>query len=199
MKRLTLLLLVASAVILADAQTSMRSLIIAMPDSVLPLLTQVNREDCVDFREAGMRACVTNRLGTTTELTELTSDYACWQYTASTIYEMKLLPLADSLQVLCMTHRLQDPVFDASLRFFDLQWNPLPSEQFIALPSSATTAALYSTTDYVLSPSSPTLTVTARQEYIDLETSDNADMAVHIQTRPTLFQWKDGRFVEESE
>lgn len=30
----------------------MKTLFIAMPDSVAPLLTKVNREDCVDFPQA---------------------------------------------------------------------------------------------------------------------------------------------------
>ena len=34
----------------------------AMPDSLTPLLTEVNKADCIDFLESKMKAEVTNRL-----------------------------------------------------------------------------------------------------------------------------------------
>ena len=46
-----------------------------MPDSLSPLLTAVNRADCVDFLASKMKAQVTNTLGGKSEMTELTADY----------------------------------------------------------------------------------------------------------------------------
>ena len=46
----------------------MKTLFIAMPDSVAPLLTKVNREDCVDFLASNMKAEVKNRFGKVSEL-----------------------------------------------------------------------------------------------------------------------------------
>ena len=43
----------------------MKTLFIAMPDSIAPLLTKVNREDCVDFLASNMKAEVKNRFGLT--------------------------------------------------------------------------------------------------------------------------------------
>ena len=42
---------------------NMKSVFIAMPDSITPLLSQVNKEDCVDFLDSNMKAEVTNRFG----------------------------------------------------------------------------------------------------------------------------------------
>ena len=39
----------------------MRDIFVEMPDSIIPLLTQSNRADCVDFLDAKMRARVTNK------------------------------------------------------------------------------------------------------------------------------------------
>lgn len=194
MKRLTALLLLVLSVYVVDAQTMMRDVIVSMPDSILPLLTKVNREDCVDFREANMQAQVTNRLGAITELTELTSDFASWRYTEGSVYEMKLLPLSDTLQVLCMTHRLLEPVCDASVRFFDSQWNLLPMERFIALPAASDDMSLLTTYDFALSPSSTELNVTTRCEYFDTESVVGADMGIYVKHQPYLYQWTDGRF-----
>ena len=41
----------------------MKSVFVSMPDSVAPLLTKVNKEDCVDFLAYDMKAEVKNRLG----------------------------------------------------------------------------------------------------------------------------------------
>lgn len=197
MKRLTILLLIASVAVLSEAQITMRGLIIAMPDSILPLLTQVNREDCVDFLEAGMKARVTNRFDATSELTTLTSDYACWQYTAGSVYEMKLLPLSDTLQVLCMTHRLLSPVCDASVRFYDGQWTPLSAERFVAPPAAVENTSLLTTRDYVLSPNSTELTVITRTENIGAETAEGEEQSVIPREERTLYVWKDGRYVRK--
>ena len=40
---------------------NMRSVFISMPDSITPLLTKVNKEDCVDFLDSNMKAEVKNR------------------------------------------------------------------------------------------------------------------------------------------
>ena len=43
----------------AQAQDA-RTVFINMPDSLMPLLTKVNREDCIDFLDSKMRAQVKN-------------------------------------------------------------------------------------------------------------------------------------------
>ena len=40
-----------------------KTLFVNMPDSLSPLLTKVNREDCIDFLESKMKAQVENRFG----------------------------------------------------------------------------------------------------------------------------------------
>ena len=67
----------------------MRSVFISMPDSVAPLLTKVNREDCVDFLDSNMKAVVRNRFDKESELKTLTKDYLLMQMTASSTMEMK--------------------------------------------------------------------------------------------------------------
>lgn len=194
MKRLSLLLLLVLVIVAADAQTTMRSVIVSMPDSILPLLSKVNREDCVDFREAGMQARVTNRLGASSELTDLTADFARWQYTEGTVYEMKLLPLADTLQVLCVTHRLQEPVCDASVAFYDMQWNVVPAGRFITLSATAESSSLLTTYDYALSSASTDLTVTTRSECFVTEDVEDADAEIHVNTTSSVLKWTDGRY-----
>ena len=53
----------------------LKSLYIALPDSLSPLLTKVNREDFGDFLASNMKAEVKNRFGQTSEMLKLTDDY----------------------------------------------------------------------------------------------------------------------------
>ena len=58
----------------ADAQQA-KQYFVSMPDTILPLLTEINRADCIDFLESNMRAIVTNRLDGKSEMTTLTDNY----------------------------------------------------------------------------------------------------------------------------
>ena len=52
-----------------------KTLFINVPDSLCPLLTKVNREDCIDFLSSKMKAQVENRFGQKSEMTDLSKDY----------------------------------------------------------------------------------------------------------------------------
>ena len=47
-----------------------KTLFVNIPDSLTPLLTKVNREDCIDFLESKMKAQVENRFGKKSEMTD---------------------------------------------------------------------------------------------------------------------------------
>ena len=113
----------------------MKTLFIAMPDSVAPLLTKVNREDCVDFLASNMKAEVKNRFGKVSELKRLTDDYLFLQTTGSSSMEMKLLPLNDSVKVICVVNTVCGPACDSEVRFYNTDWQQLAKEDFIQLPS----------------------------------------------------------------
>ena len=72
----TLILIVVSILgIVSVSAQDMKSVFIAMPDSITPLLTKVNKEDCVDFLASNMKAEVRNRFDGTAEMKILTDDY----------------------------------------------------------------------------------------------------------------------------
>ena len=67
-----------------------------MPDSLSPLLTKVNREDCIDFLESKMKAQVENRFGKKSEMTDLGKDYVSVCKCQLNLRQMKVLALNDS-------------------------------------------------------------------------------------------------------
>ena len=84
MKQLILILVLWVCATSAMAQ-EMRSIFVNLPDSIEPLLTKVNREDCIDFLDSDMKALVKNRFDRTAELKELTKDYLQMQLSGSLI------------------------------------------------------------------------------------------------------------------
>ena len=179
----------------------MRDCIAQMPDSVLTLLTKVNRADCIDFREAGMEAKVTNRLGGTTELSVLTDDYALWQYTSASQVEMKLLPLTDTTSVVCVVHTVLTPVADSRMAFYDAaDWTPLPCSRFFSPTSD--TSFLISNSSFLISHSSffrlspDSLTLQAELHSEAYEPDGEGAVLVPSST-VTRYGWSESRFVPD--
>lgn len=178
------------------AQTRMRDVIVHMPDSVLALLTSVNRADCVDFREANMAAKVTNRLGGTTELVTLTDDYALWQYTAASQVEMKLLPTNDSTSIICLVHTVQSPVPDSHIRFYNEAWAPLAVTSLVALPQPDATPSALQTMLLRLSPDALVLHAELRNDNYNM---GDEDATLTPATEVRNFRWSQGRFIKNDD
>ena len=47
---------------------------------------------------------------------------------------MKLLPLNDSVKVVCVVRTYLGPVADSKVSFYDTGWNELPADRFVVLP-----------------------------------------------------------------
>ncbi len=198
---------------LAVQAQDMNSLYIAMPDSLSPLLTKVNREDFGDFLASNMKAEVKNRFGNTAEMTRLTDDYLSVQVSESSREEMKLLPLNDSVKVICVVRTYFGPVADSKASFYDTQWHELPASRFLSLPpenrfylppatehaaDSLKNLRLYADmylTELRLSDQDRTLTITyTTPDYMDEDTA--SQLQPYLRQVPLVFEWKEGRFVE---
>ena len=132
MKKILLLILMICTCSL-QAQ-DMKSLFIAMPDSLAPLLTKVNKEDFGDFLASNMKAEVKNRLGKNSEMLKLTADYLDLKMSESSEVQMKLLLVNDSVKVVCVVHTYKGPAADSNIRFYSTQWEELPLSSYLTLP-----------------------------------------------------------------
>ena len=108
-----------------------KTLFVNMPDSLSPLLTKVNREDCIDFLESKMKAQVENRFGKKSEMTDLSKDYIRMQMSSQSTWQMKVLALNDSTNVICTVSTACAPACDSSIRFYTDDWKPLTTSLFI--------------------------------------------------------------------
>lgn len=193
----------------AEAQKA-RTLFVQMPDSILPLLTAVNRADCIDFLDNHMRAQVTNRFGTHSEMTQLTPDYVAISMTARSTWQMKVLP-ADTTQVICTIATACGTACDSRIRFYSAAWKELPTEQFLPAPPrmedfllpkpdsvetyryrDAIQRADMSLVRMSLSPDNRTLTfIFDTPAYLEKEAADELKPFIR---RALIYDWKEGKF-----
>lgn len=208
MKRLYLIYILCMCCWLGGRAQELRSLFVAMPDSVLPLLTKTNRMDCIDFLDSNMKAEVKNRFNNTSELKVLTKDYLELQLTSQSSVEMKLLPLNDSVKVVCMVHTVCGSVCDSEITFYDTQWKQLPAKNFITLPEVGrfyylnTNDESYATVRKAadmylmkanLSSEASTLTfIYTTPDYLSKE--DREKLELYLRKEPIVYQWGEGRF-----
>ncbi|MDR1004371.1 MAG: DUF3256 family protein [Prevotellaceae bacterium] len=132
MKKLYLLSCLFAALSL-HAQEA-KTVFINMPDSICPLLTAVNRADCIDFLESQMKAEVTNRLNQKSEMTRLTANDIHINLTPTSTWQLRLLATSDSTSVISVITTACAPACDSRIRFYTDQWKELPAGQFITPP-----------------------------------------------------------------
>lgn len=210
MKKILFLIVILSVCSL-QAQ-DMKSLFIAMPDSLAPLLTKVNKEDFGDFLASNMKAEVKNRLGKSSEMLKLTDDYLNLKMSESSEVQMKLLSVNDSVKVICVVHTYKGPAPDSSIRFYNTQWEELPLGDYLTLPvendfykatiaeaDKETVRNLRRQADMFLcvaclSEQDDTLQFRySTPDYLDKETADK--LKPYLEDKPLKYIWADnGRF-----
>lgn len=208
LKYLFLLLLMAAPAV--QARTPIRQWLTAMPDSVMPLLTKNNRLDFIDFQESKMEAVVTNRLDGKSQMNALTDDYLHISYTRTCDVAMKLLPLTDSVDILCMVTTVKATVDDSHVAFFDESWQPIEASALFAEPIledfkrtevEDSADAAWRKMDiffksYELSPD--TTTLTCRLEATNfLNEEDRRAVTPYLKCDALVFSWEGGRFVRK--
>lgn len=187
-----------------------KELFVQIPDSLSLLLTKVNREDFADFLESNMKARVKNRFDRTSEMKKMTSDYLFLQETSQSTVEMKLLPLNDSVRVICYVKTVCGPVCDSRVRFFSADWKELPASEYLLPPQEDDFYILTDTTErdkleklrakadmYLLKASlseqdrSITFTYTT-PEYLNEE--ESRELSPFLRKDPVVLEWKNGRY-----
>lgn len=210
--KIKILLLLFSLCTMSGMAQNMKSVFVMMPDSIAPLLTQVNKEDCIDFLASNMKAEVTNRFGNTAEMKVLTDDYVLMQTTANSTMEMKLLPLNDSTKVICMVKTACASACDSDIRFYTSDWKKeLPASAFLSLPDARRfyLPELPETDDYVLARRKADMHLMKASlskddaslsfqyttpDYMSKE--DREKLLPFLRKEPVVLRWRDGKFGE---
>ena len=152
-----------------------KTFFINIPDSLCPLLTKVNREDCIDFLSSKMKAQVENRFGQKSEMTDLSKDYIRMQMTPETT-DWKLLTDHSFITLPVMSDFLITPD-STSIYEFD----------------EASRSADILLMKVELSKENTELTVTlSTPDYMSKETAEKLKPFLR---RPIIYQWKNGVFI----
>ena len=131
-KILTVLFMALAANI--QAQT-LRNVFTQMPDSIVPLLSSVNRQDGLDYVDNNMSLDVTNRLGNITTISGEKDRYIEVNTASKAWTRLLLLPSTQGDILLCLVKTVSiDKAFDSSIQFYDTKWNPKKIADYVDLP-----------------------------------------------------------------
>lgn len=193
----------------AKAQ-DMATLFANMPDEYVPHLESAWRKDLMDLYNTGKPATLQNTMNGTSSLLNLTENYLLLQSTERSTVEIKLLPLINNTNIVCMITTINAPVADSRIVFFTTEWQPLKSEDLFTpvksdwfIKEDADTASesykdAISRLDlelirYNLNPENLTLTATyMTPSYLSNE--ERQKITPYIKETPKLFIWESSRF-----
>lgn len=210
MKKLIYLFLVWGCTLSVAAQ-DMKKVFIAMPDSLTPLLTKVNKEDCIDFLASNMKAEIKNRFDKSSEMKVLTEDYLQMQMTENSTLEMKLFPVNDSVKIVCMVKTVCSSACDSEIRFYDTSWKKeFPKNDYLQLPAPQTFYLPIDTVSSevelikrkadmhvmkaVLSKDDSSLSfIYTTPDYLNQE--DREKLSPYLRKGAVVYRWKDGKFL----
>ncbi|WP_373810310.1 DUF3256 family protein [Porphyromonas loveana] len=186
---------------------------VAMPDSLMPLLSTSEREElCAPrgiYSNDNRIEFVTTRLGQLRY--ERSNHTITLQSSSASVITIRHLQLPDSTFILCMVTTALLPVEDSQIAFFSDKWEPLPTDRFIqmpqmddfVLPCTDKESYTYQATYKHLRPfymridiSGAPAILTARQTVIETLAVEEKPLAAQFLLKESLaYMWKDGRFV----
>ena len=205
MKKYLLSLTVALGSLTALAQTTAADLFTSAPQSVFPLLDRNTRLDMVDYYKNGMATPSQNQLEGRSLITEMTPESVTVKMSdssASQLVELK----GNNGAIIALINTVATPGLDSNIKFFDAQWNPLPSDNFFVQPGwkewltesgrqhemDVTMQVPFMLSSYRIDPSTSTLTLTNNlSRFLDKEIYD--DLSSYL--NPTLtYTWTGKEF-----
>lgn len=114
-----------------DTIQTIRPLVCAMPDSLIPYLSENNRLDLFDFYDANMPAEVTNLLNGRSRLLSLTDDTLSLQVSSAMRVDMFLLPTTElvdsSRSIVCLvrSYTSDSLLMETDVSFYSARWRNL--------------------------------------------------------------------------
>ena len=156
MKRFFTLIVILSALSIS-AQTTMRSVLTMMPDTIIPYLTANNRLDFVDFIDSGMKAEVLNAFNGKSVLSKLTDHYASIQLNRSSDLTLCLLdvetPVDSTSQIILVVWNFGSNPSESSVHFYTTGWKELKTNDYLSTPDEMFTAKIDENFQLMIKPS----------------------------------------------
>ncbi len=203
MKRVTIAFIAFISLFCGSAQAQdLRTLFIEMPDTLLPLLTDNDRRDMIDFWDARMSTSVVNRLDGKSRITALTDDFLSVELSRSSSMQIKMLNVEGGDTLLCIVNTVGAEAYDSRIHFYNSRWKrvdglkfDMPSIVDFFLPSDSVDKALAVSDIYLVKLSLSADSDSLKAEYtmpLYMSRSDSARVAPQL--RPLHYRWTGKRF-----
>ncbi len=124
MKQYLILFLLSFMLLGVNAQ-DMATLFTNIPDQNIPQLENAWRKDLIELYNSGKEARLQNMMNGYSVLKKLTPDYLLLEVTERSIIEMKLFPLVNNTNIVCVITTVSGPVADSRVEFFSPEWEKL--------------------------------------------------------------------------
>lgn len=186
MKRHLLTLALALASLGAMAQTA-ADLFTSAPQNIFPLLDRNTRLDMVDYYKNGMTTPSQNQLDGRSAITEMTPESITVKMTDSSAIQLVELKGSKG-NVIALISTVATPGLDSTIKFFDTDWQPLPTESYFTKPGwkewltdsgrqnemDVTMQVPFMLASYRIDPSTSTLTLTNNlNKFLDKDLYDD--------------------------
>jgi hypothetical protein len=188
----------------------MSDIFVRIPDSLVQTLDKTSRTTLIDFwGDNDKKAVVQNSLGGMSELKDLGDNYVLLQTSEGNTVEIKLLPINEYYNILCLINTSCAPACDSRISFYTTEWKPLKNTYIqpitasgFYIPGNSDCADLTSTIDMhpiKLSLNKDNSKLTA---FYSIESYLNKEDFEKL--KPCLkgelsFDWVDGRYMQVAE
>lgn len=210
MKRILLTILIASTTLASVSAQGIRDVLLTMPDGIIQGLDAVGREELVANTNDTVSVSVKRGQFGTAIRNAISADYIEIQTSEAGTTQIKLLPLINNTQIICVVKTVCAKVCDSQMQFYTTSWMPIPQDGLFPMmdkgwfikadvdKNSQDFRNAYAALDMnpmkiSLSPADGTLTVTYEIEKY-LSEDDYKKIEPYLTKEPKVFSWDKSTF-----
>ena len=94
-----------------------------MPETIIPYIGEEQREEICKFTNETDTIKIKNELNGFTEVNLSGTDFARIKLNESATLQIKLLPVNDTAQVICMVKTMTAPISESDVKFYSTDWS----------------------------------------------------------------------------
>lgn len=148
MRRTVLIVtLLLSGIASAMAQTTVKDIIKTIPQEFLPYIDEDRRKEINEFAGVQDTMEIKNSLNGTTRIFTANDNFAQIDLNEAARLQIKLLPVNDSTQIICLLKTVTKPVPDSKIGFYSTAWVPLSSDFNLSLSNNTDSLLAYFAAD----------------------------------------------------
>ena len=113
----------ACSMMAVTAQVTIKDALCSMPETIIPYIGEEQREEICKFTNETDTIKIKNELNGFTEVNLSGTDFARIKLNESATLQIKLLPVNDTAQVICMVKTMTAPISESDVKFYSTDWS----------------------------------------------------------------------------